>query len=271
MSHNLDLPRFTAVDMAYPLAYTESGTGTPLLLIHGSLCDYRYWRWQFAAFGDKYRTLAPSLRGYWPAAFHSERADFDVLVQTDDLIEFVNAVNPGNDPIHILGHSRGARVALELACAMPARTRTLILADPGFPTDARAEPSAFQVEAARRLRAGDIDGALQLFVDSVSGADTWRHMVGWFKTMVRDNAGTLLSQIGERNQQFDLARARVISCPTMLLTGEYSPPRFRDVLAALGQTLPRTQRATIPLASHGMNLGNPRAFNQHVLEFLDKH
>jgi pimeloyl-ACP methyl ester carboxylesterase len=27
----------------YPMAYRESGTGAPLLLVHGSLNDYRYW------------------------------------------------------------------------------------------------------------------------------------------------------------------------------------------------------------------------------------
>ena len=27
----------------YDIAFVEHGAGTPLLLIHGSLCDLRYW------------------------------------------------------------------------------------------------------------------------------------------------------------------------------------------------------------------------------------
>src|SRR3546814_15105187 len=78
-------PQSVAENMDYPLAYTAAGAGVPLLLIHGSLCDYRYWRWQIPAFQQEYRVVAPSLRGYWPAAFRTERDDFDVLVQTRDL------------------------------------------------------------------------------------------------------------------------------------------------------------------------------------------
>lgn len=266
-----DLPQFVAEDMTYPLAYTESGSGAPLLLIHGSLCDYRYWRWQIPAFGQYCRTLAPSLRGYWPGAFQSERADFDVQVQTQDLIEFLNHTCPDGAPVHVLGHSRGARVALELACTAPERVHTLTLADPGFPAAGQTGPAPFQVDAAQRLRGGDTDGALEIFIDSVSGPDTWRHMVGWFKTMVRDNAGTLLSQIREQNQAFDMTRARSLSCPTLLVTGADSPSRFGRVLASLAQHLPHVEKATIPLASHGMNLANPRAFNQSVLSFLQGH
>ncbi|HEU0229770.1 MAG TPA: alpha/beta hydrolase [Burkholderiaceae bacterium] len=271
MPHDIDLPQSVADGMSYPLAYTESGSGAPLLLIHGSLCDYRYWRWQIPAFGQAYRTLAPSLRGYWPAAFRSERADFDVLVQTRDLIEFLDHTSPDGTPVHVLGHSRGARVALELACAAPEKVRTLTLADPGFSPVGQAGPVPFQIEAARRLSDGDTDGALEVFIDTVSGSDTWRHMVGWFKAMVRDNAGTLLSQIKERHHEFDMARAGAISCPTLLLTGSDSPARFGRVLASLEQVLPHVEKTTIPLASHGMNLANPRVFNQHVLGFLGSH
>jgi len=263
-------PQFIADHMDYPLAYTTAGDGVPLLLIHGSLCDYRYWRWQIPAFAQEYRVLAPSLRGYWPAAFRSRRADFDVPVQTRDLIEFLDQTCPGT-PVHVLGHSRGARVALELACAAPSRVRALVLADPGFQEDEHDGPAPFQLEAASRLENGDIDGALSLFIDTVSGPDTWRHMVGWFKTMVQDNATTLLSQVCERNQAFDLARAGSIPCPTLLISGENSPARFKSIQDRLQRELPQSERASIALASHGMNLANPRAFNQSVAQFLQRH
>src|SRR3546814_9942913 len=90
-------------------------------------------------------------------------------------------------------------------------------------------------------------------------------MVGWFKAMVEDNATTLLSQIRERNGYFDMDRARGISCPTLLISGENSPERFTRIQDSLEQELPQSKRPVIALASHGMNLANPRAFNQCVL------
>lgn len=256
--------------MNYPLAYTSAGSGQPVLLIHGSLCDYRYWCWQIPAIGEQFRVLAPSLRGYWPAAFRTARDDFDVIVQAQDLLEFM-VQTCGDTPVHVLGHSRGARVAIELACMAPDRVNTLVLADPGFSTRKDAPPAQFQLDAAASLENGDIDGALARFIDTVSGPDTWRRMVGWFKTMALDNATTLLSQIAERNYYFDMARARDITCPCLLINGDSSPARFTQTQDTLRQFLPQSQRAIIPLASHGMNLANPRAFNRTVVDFFQRN
>ena len=46
----------------YRLAYEARGDGDPLLLVHGSLVDYRAWAAQMAEFGARYRTFAVSLR-----------------------------------------------------------------------------------------------------------------------------------------------------------------------------------------------------------------
>ena len=51
----------------YDMAYAENGTGTPVVLIHGSLLDQRYWAPQMERLDEHYRVIAPSLRHYWPA------------------------------------------------------------------------------------------------------------------------------------------------------------------------------------------------------------
>jgi len=173
--------------------------------------------------------------------------------------------------VHVLGHSRGARVALELACRHPELVRSLTLADPGFPVQGDPESPAFHYDAVRKLESGDIEGALADFVDTVNGPDTWRHMVGWFKTMVRDNAGTLLSQVREAGLPFELERASALECPVLLLGGADSPARYGQRQDTLQRVLRHVERSVIPQAAHGMNLANPLAFNRRVLEFFDRH
>src|SRR3546814_20123044 len=85
-------------------------------------------------------------------------------------------------------------------------------------------------------------------------------MVGWFKAMVEDNATTLLSQIRERNGYFDMDRARGITCPTLLISGENSPERFTRIQDRPAQDLPQSKRAVLTLPSHGIILANPPAF-----------
>lgn len=252
---------------AHRLSYTEAGDGIPLLLIHGSLCDYRYWRWQLASFSQVYKVIAPSLRGFWPNAFDIDDPLFSIQGHADDLIAFIKS-RTGGKPVHLLGHSRGARIAIELACTTPELVRSLILADPGFRTIGDPPVASFQFEVVEKLRSGDIDGAMTQFIDSVNGSGTWRHMVSWFKTMVKDNARTLLSQIKEVDRPFDLNRASQIRCPVLLLGAADSPGIYGRRLNSLESVIGHAKRTTIPVASHGMNLANPRAFNQQVLTFL---
>ena len=250
------------------LHYELSGQGAPLLLIHGSLCDYRYWRWQIPAFSQGWQVVAPSLRGFWPEAFTQADDSFSIAQHCRDMQDLIRTISPGQ-PVHVLGHSRGAQVAVELACSSPELVRSLILADPGFRILGEPETTLFHSQAVALLERGEAEAGLATFIDSVNGADTWRHMVSWFKTMVRDNAYTLLSQIRETNLAVDLNQLAGLRCPVQLIGGANSPARFGSRLDALENVMQHAVRVSIPLASHGMNLGNPKAFNQAVAEFLE--
>ncbi len=249
--------------------YTQVGSGELLLLIHGSLCDYRYWRWQFPALSQHFHVVAPSLRGFWPQAFKREESSFNVAQHTRDMIAFAHQVGHGKR-LHVLGHSRGAQIALELACAAPELVRSLTLADPGFRIGNEPPDSPFHMDVAMLLEQGKVEEALSQFIDKVNGAGTWRQMVGWFKTMVTDNAYTLISQVRESNLAVDLERVRQLHCPVLLVGGANSPARYISRIDILQQTFTDVSRVSIPLASHGMNLANPKAFNLAILSFLNQ-
>ncbi|MDY0309207.1 MAG: alpha/beta hydrolase [Castellaniella sp.] len=251
------------------LHYTQagSGAGAPILLIHGSLCDYRYWRWQTPAFADRHLVIAPSLRGCWPDRRSHPQDGYAITRHASDLAHLLRALD-AYDGAHVVGHSRGAQVALALACQAPELCRSLTLADPGFRFTDEPETPVFYADAVQRLQDGDTEGAIEQFIDTVNGADTWRKMVGWFKDMVRDNATTLLSQVREANLPVDPQAAAALPCPVLLVGGALSPAKYGTRLDRLQQLLPQARRARIALAAHGMNLANPRTFNRTVLEFV---
>ncbi len=267
MPINKPLPQAISPGLDYPLAYTAAGQGRGVLLIHGSLCDYRYWRWQIPILSEQFHVFAPSLRGCWPTAFSDDNPTYNVAQHTQDLIAFLRQQSP-DGPVHIVGHSRGAHVALELACTAPELTLSLTLADPGFRIKGEKEQSSFQRDVVQKIKEGDIEDAMRDFVDAVNGAGTWHQMVGWFKTMVKDNAYTVLSQIHEAALEFDLTRAGRLTCPVLLLGGANSPARYGQRLDILESIFAHVERTTIPLASHGMNLANPKAFNERLLRFF---
>lgn len=251
------------------LTFIEYGFGKTLLLIHGSLCDYRYWRWQMAAMGEYGRVVAPSLRGYWPRSGSTlQHEKFSAQQHASDLIELMSVLSL-NETVDVVGHSRGALVAMEMALQAPDMIKTLVLADPGMNLSRIDTNTSFLLKAAEAVAQGRAEDGLAEFIDAVSGADTWRKMTGWFKTMVTDNAATLLLQAQEADQVHEATRFAAIRCPVLLLGGQQSPSRYGKIMDELHAVLPDARRDTVPLASHGMNLANPKSFNRKVLEFLD--
>ncbi len=109
----------------YDMAYVERGTGVPLLLVHGTLGDYRAWTLQMEPFGARYRTIAVSLRHCWPERWSGEGDDFTVQQHTADVAGFIAALGAG--PAHLLGHSRGGYIAFRVAQEFRPRPRP----DPG--------------------------------------------------------------------------------------------------------------------------------------------
>ena len=118
----------------YNMAYVEQGEGAPLLLLHGAMCDLRYWTPQMEPFGQRYRAIAVSLRHFWPERWNGMGDDFTIGQHTEDVAAFVAAL--GAEPVHLVGHSRGGHVAFRVAQHFPDRVRTLVLAEPGGTLDA---------------------------------------------------------------------------------------------------------------------------------------
>jgi pimeloyl-ACP methyl ester carboxylesterase len=248
------------------MTYAERGQGTPMVFIHGSLCDSRYWASQLGPLGKSFRVLAPNLRHYWPNEW--DGSPFSIDQHVDDLLSFIEEVAEGS--AHVVGHSRGARVALEAALREPKRVRTLTLADPGSPAPETPvnDRDGFRHRALKLIDDGHLEDGLALFVDTVTGPDTWRRMVPWFKKMASENASTLRGQVTEMLRPLSREQIEKLSMPLLLIGGALSPAPYPAVLATLSEWIPSAHKEVIAGSSHGMNLGNPRAFNEAIERFL---
>lgn len=101
----------------YPMAYRDAGGGTPIVLVHGSTNDYRIWNAQFGIFSATYRVVAVNLRHFYPERWDGTGTDFSVEQHAQDVVALINKLNLGK--VHLIGHSRGGAVAVEVAKAHP--------------------------------------------------------------------------------------------------------------------------------------------------------
>ncbi len=258
------------------MPYVASGAGEPLLFVHGSLCDYRYWDSQSAALADRFQCIAVSLSHYWPLEEDGAASDFSVETHVEELAAFIVAMDLG--PVHLAGHSRGACVAFQLAHAYPALVKSLTLADPGGPLQIEGEAPAALPPATVALRArvadligqGQIEAGLELFVDSVSMPGIWRKSPAGFRSMATANASTLPKQFRDPLPAYTRADAAALACPVLLIEGERSPRMYRDNVAMLAGWIRQVDKRSIAGASHGMNVTHAAAFNRLLRAFLSQ-
>lgn len=259
----------------YDITYGEAGTGVPLVLVHGTLCDYRYWAWQLAAFGKSNRAIAPSLRYYFPGRW--EGGGDMAAEHIADMVAFIAALGAG--PVHLLGHSRGGYVAFGVARQAPELLRSLILADPGAALDQElaggAAPASgvatLIADCAELVKSGDIDGALRNFCDGINGPGGWDRVPEIGRAMMRDNASTLIGQARERRVPLSRAALSAVKMPTLLINGAQSARFFHAIADAMLRHMPAAQQVMIEGAGHTMNVEQPAAFNAAVTAFLATH
>jgi len=79
----------------YDMAYVEAGAGAPMVLVHGTLSDYRYWGLQMAALGKVHRLIAVSLRHHYPERWDGVGSGDMAAEHIADLGAFIAALGAG--------------------------------------------------------------------------------------------------------------------------------------------------------------------------------
>ena len=97
--------------------YVTAGEGFPLLLLHGGSNDWHEWKDNIDALSEHYRVIAPDIIGFGLSDKSKEIYSIkDFIIFTNDFISALQL-----ERVHIIGHSLGARVALEFASYYPER------------------------------------------------------------------------------------------------------------------------------------------------------
>ena len=121
------------------MAYERTGTGPPLLLVHGYPLDHSIWEPVIPLLQDTFELILPDLRGFGQSEVAS--AGYSIEDMADDLAGLLNHLQI--ERVYIAGHSMGGYIALAFARLFPQRVQGLALvashpyADPPDRKDAR--------------------------------------------------------------------------------------------------------------------------------------
>jgi pimeloyl-ACP methyl ester carboxylesterase len=71
------------------MAYLDVGQGSPLLCIHGSLCDFRVWLPVLGPLTRRHRVIAVSLRHFFPEHWDGSGDTYSLAQHVEDMIAFI--------------------------------------------------------------------------------------------------------------------------------------------------------------------------------------
>lgn len=272
----------------------SGGAGPPLALLHGFPENQLMWAKIAPILARRFTVVAMDLRGYgWSSAPRSENGEqYAKRAMAGDLVAVMESL--GHVRFSLAGHDRGARVGYRLALDHPGRIEKLALLDIlptsevwraieagdtpaahwGFLSRPAPEP---EEEIARQgpdayftglMRQWAKESDLRAFDPrALSGyRDAWRDStrIHAFCEDYRASAGA-----DRHADEADLAAARTIQCPTLVLTGDFFLTRGkRPALDVWRSTFaPQAQGAKID-AGHFVAEENPTDTADALLRFF---
>lgn len=262
--------RVNGVDLYYEL----SGSGEPLVLVHGSWGDHHNWDPVVASLSESFRVLAYDRRGH--SASERPAGQGSVFEDADDLAALVEELELA--PAHIAGNSFGAVVVLRAAIRSPEVFRSLIAHEPPlFSLLAGTELEPALEEVQRRiaavvgpLEAGDREGAARLFADTIAfGPGAWdQQLTSEMREVFVTNAPTFSDEVRDPDAlQMDLEALGGFDGPALLTSGTESAPFFAPVVDMVAERLPRSERVTIEGADHVPHISVPERYVELVRTF----
>lgn len=247
-----------------------------VVCLHSSAASGRQWRALVATGGDAWQWHTPDLFG------HGSRPGWPELMPSQLSVE-ANGVLAGlpfgaEQGFHLVGHSYGGAVALQIALQQPRRVHSLTLYEPVafglLPALGPAEPEWEEIRAVAgtlrgALERGDADGAARGFCAYWQGRDVWPELDTGQRQRLADAMPTV-------TRHFDaLFAARwsdsllaMLHMPVRLICGTATRVSARRVAQSLSMRLPDARLEWLEGAGHMAPIGEAARVNPLLLEGL---
>lgn len=250
------------------LHHREFGSGPPLVVLHGLLGSLDNWVPLAQRFATDFQVFLLDLRNHGRSP-HATDTSYELMAE--DVLQFLREQKLA--PVHLLGHSMGAKVAMRFAQLHPAAIVRLVVVDMSpreYPARHDTLLDAMHaLDLARYQRRDQIDQELAAVVPD----RTVRQFV--LKNLGRDEAGQLIwkPNIASLRASYGQLRATLpgstaFAGPALFVRGgqsDYVPDNDLPLIRGL---FPHVNLATIEHAGHWVHADAPDEFCRIVSDFL---
>ena len=223
-----------------------SGSGAPVLLIHGSMNSKSQWRALTAELEARYTVIAVDLSGYGKTPFPPDPKTHSLTDEVELVRRAINQRWGAIPALHIVAHSYGGMVALSHACSYPDEVASLTLFEPmanhllldGELAEIFVEGRRLVDIITQLVEDGRTDEGAKHFVDYFAGDGIYsmlppnarRTLSGYVRKMLIDYRTTIETPL-------DLEAYKDLDCPMALISGTSSAPISRSISLKLKSAL----------------------------------
>jgi pimeloyl-ACP methyl ester carboxylesterase len=254
--------------------YETHGTGDAVLCIHGAIVADSFAPLMEETTLAGYRLIRYRRRGYGdsdpPAGAPT------IAEQVGDALALLQDLQVTRT--HVVAHSGGGPIAVQLALDAPAVVHSLVLLEPVLQNAATAvtfhELITPLIEMHRR---GESGKAVHMWMRLGSAGSAWgdeleRRIPGAVDQANLDAAGTFDWDLEAlRHWDFDAVGANGITQPVLHIEGSLSAPFRQPMRDRLFAALPDTEDVTIPDVDHSLQMTEPSQVASVIADFLHRH
>jgi pimeloyl-ACP methyl ester carboxylesterase len=221
--------------------YRDSGTGEPLLLLHGFTGCGDDWKFVFADPLAGFRVIAPDLPGHGRSP--NPRPDFTFADVARDVFALLDQLNI--DRVKAIGISAGANTLLHMATQQPDRISAFIHVSgtPRFPDQARIIMRTMTEASRSDAEWQDMRGRHHLGDDQIRAL--WRY--------AREFADD------RDDMNFTAATLSTITARTLIVHGDRDPLYPVELAVELLRGIPNASLWVVPNGGHGPIFGDQAA------------
>jgi len=249
------------------IAYERSGSGQPLVMVHGTISSHGTWVPVLPALEENFTVYTVDRRG------RGESGDADTYTFEREVEDIVALINSIGDAVNLFGHSFGGVIALEAALMTPNLRRLIVYEPSPLPTPSVPLYEEGIVERMQALLdAGErAQVVIALFrdllkmppedVEYFKASPRFAQWVAAAHTVPRET-------LAEEEYRFEPARFQQTTVPTLLLQGSNSADNFKATVAAWHAALPNSRVVELPGQEHLGYITAPDLFSREVTAFL---
>jgi pimeloyl-ACP methyl ester carboxylesterase len=235
--------------------YREQGTGPTIVFVPGSWATGAAWSHVIEALDHRFRTVTTSLPGYGGTR-ESRTTDDCSINRSSEVVE--TAIRRAGGPVHLVGHSYGALVCLDIALCglMPLMSLTLI--EPvAFGLLRQAGELSLYDEFARTaddyvrlFEAGEKEAARRM-VDYLDGQGRFAALPPRIRDQIIDRTPSHILDLRSGFDPTALALGNIL-LPTRVVSGERTRPGLQKCAHILSRAMANASLHTIPGARHSI-------------------